>query len=139
MVPAILNDADQTLPQPVVSILGRIGLSSQLLNIFRQQDRPGEGDQRVVTGRLTGMSFLARHFGTGKNQPATLDTGLGRVKLYFKGWGTFLPESQMIQGVHLSPGERPGPDDSFIKTRGFQKSNLLDHQTYKQHPVLRAV
>lgn len=49
---------------------------------------------------------------------------------FFKSWGTYLPMSQMILGVHLSPGEKPGSDDRFVKAKG----DLIDGVKWHQFP-----
>lgn len=60
------------------------------------------------------------------------DQGRGRVKLFFKGWGTYLPMSQMIPGVHLGPLDKPGKDDVFVKIRRTGRSDVLDGETFHE-------
>jgi len=56
------------------------------------------------------------------------------VKRYFKQWGTFLPTSQMIPGVHTNSMDlAPGSDDAFIKVSKYGGSDLLDGVTYHEH------
>lgn len=56
------------------------------------------------------------------------------IKRYFKQWGTFLPHSQRIPGVHMSEDEDLGYDDHrFIKVTGAGSSDILDGQTFHEH------
>jgi len=56
------------------------------------------------------------------------------IKRYFKQWGTFLPASQMIPGVHTSFTDlAPGGDNTFIKVTKAGQSDLLDGVTYHEH------
>lgn len=61
------------------------------------------------------------------------------VRRFFKQWGTYLPKSQMIPGVHESEifNVQPGigdadPDARFIKVTSHGQSDILDGQTYHE-------
>lgn len=62
------------------------------------------------------------------------------IKRYFKQWGTLMPKSQLISGVHTSElfNYQPGsgdvdPDGRFIKVTGAGISDILDGETIHEH------
>lgn len=61
------------------------------------------------------------------------------VPYFFKQWGQFLPESQMIPGVHCSEGEQAGaPDNEFLKVGKSVAGDILDGRTWHEMPKLIA-